>query len=180
VSGGGGWGVKQGLLSLDPERSPSTSTGGRYDFDDPDAGETSQVEALGNIAEPGSMIQFFIYPHVGQEKATEGTVQGICGDVDEESAGHENICSTTFGCVPSSIDDIPLEFSTVSGSGDEMKIVNIHVAQGHFGAQSESGIFIKSTGAHPDSNSPLDAFINSKIDVPYSFIRESSLNLKSK
>lgn len=161
---------------MDPETSLSRNIDAGYDFEDPAAGEVFQAEALGNIVKPGSAIQFFIYPHIGPGKPTESTLRGVHGHIDDGSAGHENITSITFGCVPSSIDDIPEAESlgSSSNSTDNLKFI-----QGHFGAQTESGLFIRSLDK-PDPNISIsrksDISLRSKIDVPYSFVRESTLS----
>lgn len=62
VSGGGGWGVKAGLLSLDPETAPPGSEG-RHDFDpfqERFAGLDEQKQALGDIAKIGSYVWFLV------------------------------------------------------------------------------------------------------------------------
>lgn len=62
VSGGGGWGIKAGLLSLDPETAPPGSEG-RHDFDpfqERFAGLDEQKRALGDIAKIGSYVWFLV------------------------------------------------------------------------------------------------------------------------
>ncbi|KAL2004308.1 hypothetical protein VTN02DRAFT_3102 [Thermoascus thermophilus] len=74
VSGGGGWGKKQGLLSLDPETNFAEAHGDSLVLDElfrPSGATTAQEEpldlpvledipSLSQIAKPGDYIQFFV------------------------------------------------------------------------------------------------------------------------
>lgn len=74
VSGGGGWGKKQGLLSLDPETNFAEAHGNPLVIDElfrPSGATTSQekpldlpvledISSLSQIAKPGDYIQFFV------------------------------------------------------------------------------------------------------------------------
>jgi hypothetical protein len=155
VSGGGGWGPKQGLLSLDPETSLARFAEARYDYDSNDSGNDDQVQALGNTAKPGSWIQFLIY-HEASAGARGDDASSIAA-----APSYNVVNSLAFGSIPSTIDDIPLpkSMSDVAG-GNEGPGALIEGIEGHFGAQSEVGIYINLQKG--------DKVLSSKVDVPQS------------
>jgi hypothetical protein len=122
--------------------------------------ENEQVSGLGNIAEPGSWIQFLISPSLTPGEPS--VVDSALGGVPTADSGNANL---VFGWVPSTIDDMPQQPSDPSDStgGKREKGKQgpqIEVFDGFFGAQSEAGIFI---------HGAADGFaIDSKIDIPYS------------
>lgn len=145
MSGGGGWGLKQGLLSLDPETSVSPETEANFDFDTFDPSGGYPGGPLADIAEPNSWIQFFTSPQSSHIEA----------DTD---MGMDVLDSVTFGCAPSTIDKLPESTMTAAAVGDTRPA--IHGFQGQFGALSEAGIFVRGL-----NSGRLGSF---KIDVPYS------------
>lgn len=138
LSGGGGWGKKAGLLSLDPKRS--------FEKGDNDVGDASLVDRdssmdnpLEEVARPGSYIQFFVSPV--SSLSTPGPESGTCA----------------FGVIPSTIDDIPVAKS--EGPSD------IELWEGYFGALSEQGMgmkFVRHIPGNPEH------FSRTIIDVPFS------------
>ncbi|TKA35496.1 hypothetical protein B0A54_13083, partial [Friedmanniomyces endolithicus] len=69
LSGGGGWGKKAGLLSLDPDSKYSSrdlraDEGWEFDFDDESDGavEKQQRQALGEIVTEGESVMFLLAP----------------------------------------------------------------------------------------------------------------------
>lgn len=159
MSGGGGWGAKQGLLSLDPETTlfNFASSKARYDFDSNDSKGNDQIQALGNIAKPGSSIQFYISEEAG------ASVPGNDAVPRPKAPRHHVVNSLAFGCIPSTIDDIPVASSISNMSGDEKRFLpGIHVIKGQFSAQSDSGIFISLKKGY--------RALSSKVDVPHSTV----------
>ncbi|KAI1002450.1 hypothetical protein K3495_g5752 [Podosphaera aphanis] len=60
VSGGGGWGPKQGLLALDPEIMFRESTASPFDnFETNDSGDEKKKAGLQDLVSKGAFIQFF-------------------------------------------------------------------------------------------------------------------------
>jgi hypothetical protein len=153
VSGGGGWGLKQGLLALDPETSLFDSADISHNFDSSNASDVDQIQALGNIANPGSWVQFLISQNATPSKSID-TV-----DLDTVGPGFESATNLSFGCIASTVDDMPqpsLDPSVPSNNNDIQPFVKGY--HGHFGAMSEAGIFIRAIGN--------GVVTSSKIDVP--------------
>jgi hypothetical protein len=155
VSGGGGWGLKQGLLSLDPDTTLLKSADDRYNFNTSHSADNEHVQALGNIAKPGSWVQFLI-SHQPSPKRPVDTV-----DSSNVKPGFEFINCLSFGCIPSTVDDMPKSSSDPSMLSDEKDLLpSVYGFEGHFGAMSEAGIFIRAI--------ENGVVTSSKIDVPYS------------
>ncbi|KAH7363820.1 hypothetical protein BKA65DRAFT_489714 [Rhexocercosporidium sp. MPI-PUGE-AT-0058] len=156
LSGGGGWGAKQGLLSLDPQTTYSEVPEARFDFSGGSL-EDQQTSALGNIAQEGAFIQFFVARR--QRSIVPVRRQGTYKYLMKRSA--------VFGAVPSTVDDIPPPQRAANedaSTGTE----SIHIRRGHFGFVSESGMFIRHGPAHkPDRSPTADKF--TKVDMPYSY-----------
>ncbi|KAL0253030.1 hypothetical protein SLS55_010480 [Diplodia seriata] len=115
LSGGGGWGKKAGLISLDP----TTSAQDVQSAQPMPTGETSPAiqGSLEAAAKPGSYITFFTSP------ASSLDVPKYEPD------------TSVFGTLPSSIDDIP-DTTTEGPPG-------IDFWPGYFGALSEKGMSLK-------------------------------------
>lgn len=131
--------------SLDPQTTYSTADDARFDFSSGSV-EEQQASALGNIARPNDFIQFFIAtPEVSNPQATY-------------SLGEQR--DLVLGTVPSTIDDIPSIGSTTPGNPEHNEIG----LMGHFGAVSESGIYLFSKTSH---RSPA---VETKLDIPHSYL----------
>lgn len=134
-----------------------------------DSAQDQQDAALGSIAKAGDYIQFFI---ASKAKPTEDTPSGPTeiqpAKIKTGQMKYRDwISSTVFGTVPSTIDDMPLAEDAAVAS--EQKIT---LLAGHFGAVSESGIYI---------NLPAQrnmASVQSKIDLPFSFALKEFQALK--
>ena len=163
VSGGGGWGLKQGLLSLDPETTLLNSADTSHDFDSSDSLDNGQIQALGNIAKPGSWVQFLISynPMPGRPIVT--------ADISTVEPGFESASNLSFGCMASTVDDMPQPSADPSvPSDDKEPRPSVNGFYGHFGAMSEAGIFIRAT--------ENGVVTSSKIDVPNSEFRLAVIN----
>lgn len=124
VSGGGGWGVKQGLLSLDPETNFSLP--GQDDdmemfirsFE-----ERNGAEPASGLATPGSYLLFCVEPRMT--------------DVETLSNQLSAPAKTTlaFGVVASS------DYAPSSSSRPDP----IEIIDGHFGISSATGLFLRAT-----------------------------------
>jgi hypothetical protein len=163
VSGGGGWGLKQGLLSLDPETTLLNSAVINHNLDSSHSSSEDQIQALGNIAMPGSWVQFLISHNDTPNRPPEIIDLGAAG------SGSKSASNLSFGCIASTVDDIPqpsADSSTLSDDKDIQPPVSAY--WGQFGAMSETGIFIRAVD---------DGVANgSKIDVPNSEFRLALIN----
>ncbi|EKG20805.1 hypothetical protein MPH_01889 [Macrophomina phaseolina MS6] len=147
LSGGGGWGKKAGLISLDPRRYFEQSPRSASSSLDAD-GHESHADALGRVAIPGSYIQFFASPALSLESPQYARDTSV------------------FGTIPSSIDDIPQ-----AGEGP----AEIEVWPGWFGALSEQGMSMKYV-VHEHQTHATEHFSQTMIDVPFSlFVTNSHL-----
>ena len=161
LSGGGGWGVKQGLLSLDPQSSFNEISEARFDFSTGSL-EDQQTSALGKIAEPDAYIQFFIADNTTPAVPPYAHPGPAGGDIWQ--------LTTVIGTVPSTVDD---QRSGQSSSGARNDII---CQTGHFGAVSESGMFLSASSTNEQRVRKAgdriikEPAIHTKIDLPYSYI----------
>lgn len=151
VSGGGGWGLKKGLLSLDPQtRYSAPGQGDVESFIKSFHGQNSED---GNVR-PGAYIQFFVEPALAP-------AQPAIRNKPLE-LGSETSTSLVFGTAPAGLEDAELH------SGDSIEAI-----PGHFGALSTNGFFIDSTqqrflgASDPSKAMPT---LLTKIDAPNSYI----------
>ncbi|KAF2162229.1 hypothetical protein M409DRAFT_58347 [Zasmidium cellare ATCC 36951] len=139
LSGGGGWGKKAGLISLDPDTMYSTrdlraDSGWTFDFDGDGAGDSfseQQQQALGDIVREGDGVMLFLAP--------EHLKHGIAPQREDFGPDHRSI---TFGVLPSSIDEIHNGSVNDSAAGIEES------ARHHpntFGLLSEGGMALTLT-----------------------------------
>jgi hypothetical protein len=176
VSGGGGWGAKTGLLSLDPDLSYLASSpeyplhGHRLpSFDGPEY-------TVNNIAKEGELIQFFASTSQELERVRKPEhSQSHSFDKFSKSKPHH---TCVFGVCPSQ-EDSRLDPHCEAEFPKKQPL--IHSFPNHFGALSEKGISIKYeryTSGHIDptgsSNSSL-TLGRSKVDVPFSSISWKTL-----
>lgn len=143
LSGGGGWGKKAGLLSLDPDSNYNARTlrseeGWNFDFDGDDFDsftaqdmEKQQKQALGTIVEEGEEIMFFIAPSHDDYSQTATHLQ--------LPSGHDTELVAVFGVISSSIDTMPGQGSSESGSESPE---TVHVPS-LFGGFSEGGMALE-------------------------------------
>lgn len=165
LSGGGGWGKKAGLLSLDPiptsivdfadgPNKRETSVGGSgEDFDADFDGEGPDLDsALQQVAKPGDWIQFFISPSTSTDSGTIG-----------QSHDYKWAKGLRLGTIPSTTDAMPVfpEETEKAGSNE------ITVYPGTFGALAEGGMVISRRFklAQGDEFSTVGT---STVDVPFS------------
>lgn len=180
VSGGGGWGAKQGLLyehpepcvlsrhlsftwwnanikahrSLDPQTTYTTVNEARFDFSS-ESLEEQQASALGNIANEHSFIQFFLAKESKRESK----------DQKERPISS----SVSIGTTPSTIDEI-----SIPVGNDVRGLEDLYSIPGHFGAVSESGMYYSSnTIHHLPTKDRIERSVKTKIDVPYSYFSQT-------
>ncbi|KAI1762094.1 hypothetical protein GGR53DRAFT_442319 [Hypoxylon sp. FL1150] len=145
LSGGGGWGAKQGLLSLDPETNYSSSDQDDVEMFIKAFQERDSPGSSEGLVTPGSYLMFCIEPH-WTEKNTK--------------LSQKLVPITGLGVAPS--DDEDVNFTSPSD--------NIEVVDDHFGVVSKSGLFLRSTDEYdPESmrsdSTPRTSF-TTKVNLP--------------
>ncbi|KAF5527322.1 hypothetical protein CGCA056_v000650 [Colletotrichum aenigma] len=142
LSGGGGWGKKQGLLSLDPETKYSPSSE-EEDLDSFIRSFSSQHDgkAQEGVVAPGSYVQYFVSPPATAKPALSPT--------------QSSFANVAFGASESALAEDTA--STEGPSGWE-------IVPGHFGAVSSHGLFIASQG------NTLAHTTETKLDVPDTWV----------
>ncbi|KAK8907866.1 hypothetical protein QC760_003745 [Botrytis cinerea] len=195
VSGGGGWGAKQGLLSLDPQMTYEDIVSASFEYTDQSM-EKAQDSTLGNLARRGDHIQFFtINPNKLKEPESPMDTIKSSETIDVDSIVDEKVArkrfitqepektelnlrdatdlswssKTTFGVVPSTIDKIPSYDTHDSSTSSNQTLPFLTFRKGEFGAVSESGIYLHSSHQKRIS-AKAHELINTKIDMPYSYI----------
>lgn len=167
VSGGGGWGKKQGLLSLDPDTKFSAPGlgGGNGDEDlesfvrafknEHGSGGEGYGVAAGpfdaGVVAPGSVVQFFVAPTSMCELGS-GPQQGIESDVHEAEYWTDG---PSFGVTPR-IPGAP----TRGVDGQSWKVV-----EGTFGAVSSEAMYLSDTGG---ADAP--GLLETKVNGPDSYL----------
>jgi hypothetical protein len=159
LSGGGGWGKKAGLLSLDPDVQYSTrelrqDDGWKFDFDGVDDGteaatEAQKKQALGQIVKEGENIMFLLAP-----KLENAPTQAPELSTKPHLKTATKFFDFTFGAIPSSIDMIPEQ-----PEPDANAAVIKHYPD-HFGMLSEGGMAVT-------VNTMQGTTGQSKLDVPF-------------
>lgn len=163
LSGGGGWGKKAGLLSLDPVPANEAAEPSKHDdlpntINDPEDFEST----LTPVVRDGDSIQFFISPKSDLEKiAQETNTRRLASVVPKRHWGWE------LGTIPSTIDSVPGE----SWQHRPRPTKKIHVHHG-FGALTEGPMTLT---RHSHVNSDKDVTVNvTTIDVPFSRLSAST------
>jgi hypothetical protein len=143
VSGGGGWGAKRGLLSLDPETTyspPKDDSAARFErlLEQRMDGKLPEE----GIVTPGSYVQFYTAPHLSMSRGA---------DLDKKF-----VLGTT-----------PWGYSQGSDGESPASPTDIQVTHGTFGGLSRQGLFLHSASL---SAAGKAMEVISKIDSPYSYV----------
>ena len=150
LSGGGGWGQKAGLLSLDPDDQykakpadvslmPSFLTDIQAD----------QAPKIANIAKRNDSIAFFAFVDEAVRVKSPTTTA-------RKALQPQSPWSLAFGVTPSTVDDVVSPTEPFSITHDNQNKFEVHT--GHFGALSEGGLCLE----RPSEN------VRTKLDVPNS------------
>lgn len=184
TGGGGGWGAKRGLLSLDPSTDVADaedSADMNFAFDD----ESEVGSPLRNIAQPGDTVQFFATtPRPSMEAEAEAeaeSVSDVFGSSKLPPMDNKYVNVVTFGMIPSSseIMAVPKTLAPTSWT----------VVPDAFGMLSEGGMSIAFSGwlsrqvfpkpQHPTANwtsksyfqsTGLTEWRKSRVNVPYAAV----------
>ncbi|KAK7741952.1 hypothetical protein SLS62_010847 [Diatrype stigma] len=119
LSGGGGWGLKQGLLSLDPETSYAQLEQDDIDLFIKAFQERDSPSHSGGLVTPGSYVLFCIEPHL----------------TNKDTLGHRVPPSISLSVAPTNDEGVALRDGT-----EEVKVL-----EDHFGAASTGGLFLRTT-----------------------------------
>lgn len=151
----------RGLLALDPQLTIDATDHAR--FDDPDdSDQVHEVRELGGFAKPDSFIQFFLAP----EAKTS----------DEFTQAYEPLTPRSPHTL-TAIGTVPPEVEKVQAPGPQVRKTPRHPTQirlGHFGAVSESGLFLRSAAVGDQQQGRAEepsqqTRVLSKISSPYSY-----------
>ncbi|KAI4717732.1 hypothetical protein E4T48_06046 [Aureobasidium sp. EXF-10727] len=184
LSGGGGWGKKAGLLSLDPdtgygqhppweEISPAQQTEPDYIQGLPPVPTDLhhawgfEPQELPSIVSKGDYIQFYISPSASSEEALAKPET-----ITNASEHTSNVKTVEFGSIPSTVDDMP---SSQAPPAIAQSVVQTY--PNHFGALSETGIamfFGLQSDKESSSNTHNATDAATKVDVPFGRFRSRS------
>jgi hypothetical protein len=160
LSGGGGWGKKAGLLSLDPvpinEEIPIRMEDATSDFDGPGDFSTALTPVVGD----GDSIQFFISPTSlpNQAAAEETNKLELLKSLPKDGS-----CGWELGTVPSTVDSMP--GGSWQHDGSDSKYVAVF--RNTFGALAEGGMTL-TRRIQVKREEPLSVVATTTVDVPYS------------
>lgn len=157
LSGGGGWGKKAGLLSLDPDtayisRELRSDRGWEFGLEvGNDGGAMDRnKKALGDVVKAGDGIMFFLAPRDAKfPPARTGKISQLLRTAER---------SAIFGAIPSTVDAVPQD--DFSGSQEKFQVKH---QPGVFGALSEGGLAIKVTRGDT-------VLSQTKYDIPFGYI----------
>ncbi|KAI1430310.1 hypothetical protein F5Y12DRAFT_709324 [Xylaria sp. FL1777] len=155
LSGGGGWGLKQGLLSLDPETTFSLP-GQDNDMEMfiKSFRERNSTEPTSGLATPGSFLLFCVEPQATDTEALLG----------------QRLATTKswhFGVAPN------LDYSPSPNSRPDP----VEIIDGHFGISSTMGLFLRAVpefarvGGNNRSEDKAQGLFTTKVDVPGAYFR---------
>ena len=168
LSGGGSFGAKQGLLSLDPETGYGEwhQSGFNYndDDDDDDDDDDSDIESLqrqafGEVVRQGDTVTFYVF-----DPAL--TLKNQSDDVSLQSCSWSTTTwpSILMATIPSGIDAMPAPAPTERAISDVQSLY----ARNHFGMASEGMAFTVSRSID-DRSKQMGSPLQTKIDVPYAY-----------
>ncbi|KAF2689131.1 hypothetical protein K458DRAFT_413429 [Lentithecium fluviatile CBS 122367] len=164
LSGGGGWGKKAGLLSLDP-----VAEGGQTPAPSISDGPNDLSSALQQAAHDGDYIQFFISPSTTSPASIDQDAQS---KRLKELAEIETPWGWELGTVPSTVDVIP----GGSWQHEAPASKDTFVFKHSFGALAEGGITLHRHFKLKQDHT-YSLISGSKIDVPFS--RFSAVNTEA-
>ena len=172
LSGGGGWGEKQGLLALDPDSSysPRQQAFQLGTADEQDT-EAEKLQALGDVVKPGDVVTFYVHD---PSSAHTNTLE-----LWPYFVAHSSLAplSLMFGSLPSTMDAMP-DLLRTKTTPEESDCV---ILEGWFGMLSEQGMSLTVSipdiinWSHTDTllQSTFNRFglvnVTTKLDAPYTF-----------
>lgn len=164
LSGGGGWGPKEGLLALDPD-SDYSSHGYKPSED------FGEKEVFPKTVKVGDAVTFYtVFPRSLPE-ACNGPLKA--GPLRQLEASTHSFC---VGSLPSRMDE-PVDSNWGS---NESKLPHEYLfIKGHFGMLSEHGMSVRIESQCPDASEycgaePCGTVVQTKLDSPYTLYYRSS------
>jgi len=145
LSGGGGWGAKQGLLSLDPETTYAQPEQNDIDAFVKAFEERNSAEPSSGLVSPGSYVLFCVEPYLTTEQKKSLRLPPVL----------------SLGVSPSA-EDVKRDQTNVSD--------NIQFLDGYMGIQSAAGLFIKALPEVNGREGAKGASLSTRINVPRSFL----------
>ena len=138
ISGGGGWGAKQGLLSLDPQPLLGEARSSPPAANDSDIAH--MMTGLTSIAEKGAWIKFFVayepnLRHMWDAEAAGSRPDHRAGNPPQDAHVH----SRAFGVVPVKSYDEPVQ------QEPDLPLSEVLHFPNHFGALSEQRMTLSSS-----------------------------------
>jgi hypothetical protein len=161
LSGGGGWGKKAGLLSLDPViTSTESESSASQKFSDQLDGPGDLSSALHPVAHPGDAVQFFVSPP---------ELDRNLGKIDLDLAKQNELKNSSlpwqcdFGTIPSTIDAL----QATSWQHNPSDSNEVFVFRNSFGALAEGGMSVRRY-RWSESHDSMSVVGGTKVDVPFS------------
>lgn len=165
LSGGGGWGIKEGLLALDPD----------CDYNCPEhemqmgSGEDQIKDSAGaqvcrNLVKPGDLVSFLAPTPLNDRPSN------LMEPRENLDSWKVKVLTTAiFGTLPSAMDSMP---NSDSASGQPNMPFDHLLATNHFGMLSEHGMSIKihNYGFEDSGNcgaEKVGVVVQTKLDAPY-------------
>ncbi|KAI1416798.1 hypothetical protein F5Y13DRAFT_153089 [Hypoxylon sp. FL1857] len=147
LSGGGGWGLKQGLLSLDPETNYSLPDQDDVEMFIKAFQERDSPNPSEGLVTPGSYLMFCIEPHC---------------TIKEIGSSQQISPATVLGVAPNN--DQELDAGNLSDK-------QVDIVDDHFGVISKTGLFLKAlphmTGINDtDKSARQPQAFTTKVDFP--------------
>lgn len=131
LSGGGGWGEKQGLLALDPDSNYSPRQQAfQSNIGDEQDTEAGKLQALGEVVKPGDIVTFYVR---NPSQAQTNTL-----DLGPHLGASTSLAPLylMFGSLPSTMDVMP-DLLPTKATSEETDCV---ILNGCFGMLSEQGM----------------------------------------
>ncbi|ORY01831.1 hypothetical protein BCR34DRAFT_667854 [Clohesyomyces aquaticus] len=170
LSGGGGWGKKAGLLSLEPginQEDVVSSGSGASDYST-DMQDLSS--ALNTVVETGDHIQFL----VSGVQPTAGTTESTAEVSSlEQPASKESFWNWEIGTIPSTIDAMPAAEKQVESDGNDATVF-----WHSFGALAEGGLKLKSQVLDKETGLWRNKD-GTKVDVPFARFKLVDMDTES-
>ncbi|MCJ1314106.1 hypothetical protein MMC25_007786 [Agyrium rufum] len=139
ISGGGGWGLKQGLISLDPDWTSWIPHQGKLEPHNSEI-ETPEYYEVTPLVSPGDLVQFLAVPLIRVKE-----------DSDLTKPRHHRLDSRYLTVSLGSVAAMEDTNWTSSETDDVSSADKISVATGHFGALSERGLGVRTEILRPIS-----------------------------
>ncbi|MCJ1429533.1 hypothetical protein MMC29_007448, partial [Sticta canariensis] len=164
-SGGGGWGIKKGLLALDPDSDyncPEHEM--QMGFGEDPIEDLAGAQLYRDVVKPGDIVSFFTPTPLEYPPASPRKPQDNLGSRTIR-ASH----SAVFGALPSSTDAVP---NSTSASGQTPLPFDHLLIRNHFGILSEHGMSINIHHHCFDDSGKFGAenpevVVRTKLDAPY-------------